>query len=232
MLQDDLVAKKNQTPAEKGYDTDYASSSTTKTDRIPLQSPFKGKILRKTNGNINRDCFYKELNKRIINSSTSTVELSDGKIIRKSDIAIPKSNSTKIRPFKGNISFPYFPNSNVEVGQKQECSRRKPKPRKAHPKTRKHVELASSDNFTRTRVSGSSSKPVRRQTRQSKKSTTPPGYLASDESMLTPSDISDASDWEWIAGGFPCKDVARERFISDSCTAHIPNGISPNSSLL
>ena len=50
--------------------------------------------------------------------------------------------------------------------------------------------------------------------------------------MLIPSDISDTSDWEWIAGGFPCRDVARERFISDSCKAHIQNGISPNSSLL
>ena len=146
--------KKNQTPTENGYDTDYASSSKTKTDRITLHSPFKGKILRKTNGNINRDCFYKKLNKRIINSCTSTVELSDGKIIRKSDIAIPKSISTKIRPFKGNICFPYFPNSNVEVGQKQEWTRRKPKPRKPHPKTRKQVELASSDNLTRTRVVG------------------------------------------------------------------------------
>ena len=100
---DDLVAKKNQTPVEKGYDTDYASSSKIKSIRRPLQSPFKGKILRKTNGNIIRDCFYKELNKRIINSSTSTVELSDGKILQKSDIAIPKSTSNKIRPFKRNI---------------------------------------------------------------------------------------------------------------------------------
>ena len=83
--------------------TDYATTSKTLTDRVPLQSSLKGKILQKTNGTINRDPFYKELNKRIINSSTSTVELSDGKIIRKSDIAIPKSNSTKIRPFKGNI---------------------------------------------------------------------------------------------------------------------------------
>ena len=100
---DNLIAKKNQAPSEKGYDTDYAPTSKTHTDRIPLQSPFKGKILRKTNGTINRDLFYKELNKRIINSSTSTAELSDGKLIPKSDIAIPKSNSTKIRPFKGNI---------------------------------------------------------------------------------------------------------------------------------
>ena len=48
--------------------------------------------------------------------------------------------------------------------------------------------------------------------------------------MLIPSDNSDTSEWEWIAGGFPCRDVARERFISDSRTTHIPNGIGPNSS--
>ena len=91
------------------------------------------------------------------------------------------------------------------------------------------MELVPSDNPTRTRVSGSSYKPTRRQTRRSKKSSTPPGYLASDESMLIPSDISDTSEWEWIAGGFPCRDVARERFISDSHTSHFPNGIDPNS---
>ena len=39
---DDLIAEKNQTPSEKGYDTDYASTSKTHTDRVPLQSPFKG----------------------------------------------------------------------------------------------------------------------------------------------------------------------------------------------
>ena len=223
---DDLVAKKNQTPIEKGYDTDNASSSKIKPNRLPIKSPFKGKILRKTNGNINRDCFYEELNKRIINSSTSTVELSNGKIIRKSDIAIPKSTSNKIRPFKGNISFPYFPIPNVEVGQKQEGSRGRSKTKKPMPRTRKQVELVPSDNLTRTRVSGSSYKPTRRLTHRSKKSSTPPGYLASDESMLIPSDISDTSEWEWIAGGFPCRDVARERFISDS---HFSNGINPNS---
>ena len=171
---DDLIAKKNQAPSEKGYDTDYASTSKTHTDRIPLQSRFKSKILRKSNGTINRDLFYKEFNKRVINSSTSIVEWSDGKTIRKSDIAIPKSNSSKIRSFKGNISFPFLPNSNVEVGQKHESPRRKSKPRKPQPKTRKQVELGSSDNLTRTRVSGSSSKSARRQTRRSQKSTTPP----------------------------------------------------------
>ena len=34
--------------------------------------------------------------------------------------------------------------------------------------------------------------------------------------MFTHSIISAISDWEWIAGGFPCRDVAREQFIFDS----------------
>ena len=228
---DDLIAKKNQNPTEKGYDTDYASSSKMTQNRIPIKSPFKGKILRKTNGNINRDCFYKELNKRIINSSTSTVKLSDGKIIRKSDIAIPISTSNKIRPFRGNISFPYFPNPNVEVGQKLEGSKRKPKPKKSTKRRTRQLDPTSSDNLTRTRISGSSFIPTRRQTRRSKQSPTPPGYLASDESMLIPSDISDTSEWEWIAGGFPCRDVARERFISDSLTPYISIGKNFNSTI-
>ena len=95
----------------------------------------------------------------------------------------------------------------------------------------RQVEQDPSDNLTRTRASGSSYKPSRRQTRRSKKSSTPPGYLASDESMLISSDISDTSEWEWIAGGFPCRDVARERFISDSLTPHFSNRNDPNSGL-
>ena len=200
-------------------------------NRLPIKSPFKGKILRKTNGNINRDCFYKELNKRIINSSTSTVKLSDRKIIRKSDIAIPISTSNKIRPFKGNISFPYFPNPNVEVGQKQESSRQKPRTKKPTKKMSRQLYPTSSDNLTRTRISGSSLNPTRRQTRHSNKSSTPPGYLASDESLLIPSDNSDTSEWEWIAGGFPCRDVARECFISDSLTPHLSIGNNSNSTV-
>ena len=217
---DDLIAKKNQNPTEKGYDTDYASSSKITSNRLPIKSPFIGKILRKSNGNINRDCFYKELNKKIINLSTLTVELSDGKIIRKSDIAIPISTSNKIRPFKGNISFPYFHNANVEVGQKQEGPTRKPRSKKPTKKMTRQLDPTPSDNLTRTLISGSSHKSTR-QTRHAKKSSTPPGYLASDESMLIPSDISHTSEWEWIAGGFPCRDVARERFISDSNTPHL-----------
>ena len=49
--------------------------------------------------------------------------------------------------------------------------------------------------------------------------------------MLIPSDISDTSEWGWIAGGFPCRDKARELFISDARTTHIPNGIGPNFSV-
>ena len=49
--------------------------------------------------------------------------------------------------------------------------------------------------------------------------------------MLIPSDISDTSDWEWIAGGFPCRDVTRERYTSDSWKPFFQNGITLNSSL-
>ena len=34
--------------------------------------------------------------------------------------------------------------------------------------------------------------------------------------MFITSDTSDISDWDWIAGGFPCRDVVRDRLISDS----------------
>ena len=85
---DTLIPKKNLAPTEKRYDADYTSTSKTAITRIPKQHPFKGKILRKTNGSINGQPVYRELSKKIINSSTSTVELSDGK----TDIAIPKSN--------------------------------------------------------------------------------------------------------------------------------------------
>ena len=34
--------------------------------------------------------------------------------------------------------------------------------------------------------------------------------------MFIPSDTSDISDWEWIAGGFQCIEMIRKRFISDN----------------
>ena len=207
---DTLIPRKNLTLTEKVYDIDYASTSKTPTSRLPLQSPFKGKTLRKTIEIINGNPNYKELNKKIMNSSSSTVELSDGKIVRKSDIVIRKSNSSKIRSFKGNVLFPHFPNHNFEVGQKGMKPRRQNKPRILKPRTRHQIESGSSDNNTRTRVLRPSSKSTRRQPPRSKKTTTPPGYLAWDESMIIPSDISDTNDWEWRAGDFSCRDVARE----------------------
>ena len=34
--------------------------------------------------------------------------------------------------------------------------------------------------------------------------------------MFIPLDTSDISDWEWIAGDFLCRDVARDQNVSDS----------------
>ena len=48
--------------------------------------------------------------------------------------------------------------------------------------------------------------------------------------MFIPSDTSDTSDWEWIAGGLPCRDVARERFISDSLKTQNQDAITLNPS--
>ena len=41
--------------------------------------------------------------------------------------------------------------------------------------------------------------------------------------MFIPSDTSDISDWEWIADGFPCRDMIRERLISDNHIFHEPS---------
>ena len=116
---DFLVPKKNQSPLEKGYNSDLPTTSKPSSSRVSLNSPVKGNLLRKTNGSINKNPFYKQLGQKIINSTKSTVELSDGKIIRKSNIAIPKSKSSTIRSLKGNISFPSFSNSDLQVGPRK-----------------------------------------------------------------------------------------------------------------
>ena len=142
---------------EKVYDSDYLSASKPSSSRLPLQSPFKGKILRKTIGRINGNSFYKQLGQKIISASKSTVELSDGKVIRKSDIVIPKSKSSTIRSFRGKIFFPSFTSLDFQVGSKQTS---KPKPqqtRKTDTKIRRQIELATSDN-TRTRVTNQPAK--------------------------------------------------------------------------
>ena len=144
--------------------------------------------------------------------STSTIELSDGKKFKNRISLSLNQNRPTLDHIKA-IFYPYFLNPNVEVGRKRENSRRQIKHRKPQPRTRHQVELGSSEKMTNTKPS---SKSTRRQPPRSRRTTTPPDYFVSDESMLILSDISDTSDWEWIAGGFPCRDLARERFVSDS----------------
>ena len=49
--------------------------------------------------------------------------------------------------------------------------------------------------------------------------------------MFLLSDTSDISDWKWIAGGFPCRDMIRECLISDNHTSHQPTSSSLDSQL-
>ena len=212
---DCLVPKKNQSPLEKGYDSVHPTSSKPSSSRVSLNSPFKAYLLRKTNGNINGNSFYKQLGQKIINSTKSTVELSDGKIIRKSDIAIPKSKSSTIRSFRGNISFPSFINTDLQVGPRKTNKTKPQQTRKLGPKTRRQIELPTPVN-TRSRGINQPTKSNKPKRTRNKASTSNTGYFAGDESMFIPSDTSDISDWEWIAGGFPCREVIRERLISDN----------------
>ena len=130
---DRLIPKKNQSPAEKGYESDCPPTSKPSSSRLPLQSPFKGKILRKNNGSINGNPFYNHLNQKIINKSKSTLELSNGKIIRKSEIAIPKSKLSSIRSFKGNISFPSFSITDFQVDSRNTPKQKPSQTKKTGP---------------------------------------------------------------------------------------------------
>ena len=67
-----------------------------------------------------------------------------------------------------------------------------------------------------TRSRGQSTKPYKPRQTQNKALSPNSGYLAGDKSMFIPWDTSDISDWEWIAGGFPCREMIRERLISDN----------------
>ena len=212
---DSLEPKKNQSPLEKGYDSDLPTTSKPSSSRVALNSPFKGNLLRKTNGSINGNPFYKQLGQKIINSTKSTVELSDGKIIRKSDIAIPKSKSSTIRSFKGNISFPSFSNNDLQVGPRKTNKAKTQQTRKPDNKTGRHTE-SFTPVPTRSRGTKQPTKFNKSKRNRNKASTSNTGYLAGDESMFIPSDTSDISDWEWIAGGFPCREMIRKRFISDN----------------
>ena len=212
---------------EKGYDSDLPTTSKPSSSRVALNSPFKGNLLQKTNGSINGNPFYKQPGHKIINSTKSTVELSDGKIIRKSDIAIPKSNSSTIRSFKGNISFPSFSNIDLQVGPRKTNKSKTQQTRKRDTKTGRHTE-SFTPVTTRSRGMKQPTKFNKSKQNRNKASTWNTGYLAGDESMFIPSDTSDISDWEWIVGGFPCREMIRKRFISDN---HIFFNDEPNPSL-
>ena len=80
-----LIPKKTSPHWRKGYESEYPSASKPSSSRLPPQSPFKGETLRKTKGSINGNPFYKQLNQKVISASKTTAELSDGKIIRKSE---------------------------------------------------------------------------------------------------------------------------------------------------
>ena len=211
---DFLVPKKNQSPLEKGYDSDLPTTSKP-SSRVSLNIPLKGNLLRKTNGSINGNPFYKQLGQKIINSTKSTVELSDGKIIRKSDIAIPKSKSSTIRSSKGNISFPSFSNSDLQVDPRKTNKPKTQQTWKPETKTGQHTE-SFTPVTTRSRGTKQSTKLNKSKRNRNKAPTSNTGYLAGDESMFIPSDTSDICDWEWIAGGFPCREMIRKRFISDN----------------
>ena len=200
---DSLIPKKNQSPARKVYESDYPPASKPSFPRLTLQSPFKGKILRKTYGSINGNLFFKHLNQKIINASKSTVELSNGKIIRKSDNAISKSKSFFLRYLKENISFLSFPISDFQVDSRKISKHKPSQARKIGPKTRQLTDSATSDNNTRTRVSNHSNKATKNRPTRNKASTSNAGYLAGDESMFIPSDISNISDWNGSRVVFP-----------------------------
>ena len=212
---DSLVPKKNQSSLEKGYDSDHLTTPKPSSSRVSLNSPFKVNLLRKTNGSINGNPFYKQLGQKIINSTKSTVELSDGKIIRKLDIAIPKSKSSTIRSFKGNIFFASFSNIDLQVGPRKTNKSKPQQTRKPGPKTGRHTESLTPVT-TRSRGIKQPTKLNKSKLNRNKASTSNTGYLAGDESMFIPSDTSDISDLEWIAGGFPCREMIRKRFILDN----------------
>ena len=74
-----------------------------------------------------------------------------------------------------------------------------------------------------TRVTNQPVKSYKFRQTLNKASTSNTWFLAGDESMFIPSDTSDISDWEWIAGGFSCWDMIRERLISHNHTFNEPS---------
>ena len=135
-----LVPKKNQSPLEKGYDSDLPTTSKPSSSRVALNSPFK--------------------------------------------VSPRKTNKAKTQ-----------------------------QTRKPDTMTGRHTE-SFTPVTTRSRGTRQPTKFNKPKRNRNKASTSNTGYLAGDESMFIPSDTSDISDWEWIAGGFPCREMIRKRFIS------------------
>ena len=111
--------------------------------------------------------------------------------------------------------FPSITNADFQAGPRKTNQPKPQQTRKLGPKTRRQIDMATSDN-TRSRGTNQSAKPYKHRKTRNKVSTSNTGYLVGDESMFIPSDTSDISDWEWIAGGFPCREMIRERLISDN----------------
>ena len=72
-------------------------------------------------------------------------------------------------------------------------------------------------------MSNPSTKPAKSRPTRNNVQTSNAGYLACDDPMIIPSDTSVISDWEWTAGGFPCRDVISERIISDNIIQQEPS---------
>ena len=136
---DSLVPKKNQSLVEKGYDSDYPPASKPSSSRLPLQGPFKGKILRKTGRSINGNPFYKQLGQK----NYKCIKIYG---------RFQKSKSSTNRSFRENISFPSFINPDFQVGSRKTSKQKLKHTHKIGPKTRRQIELATSDNNTMTRV--------------------------------------------------------------------------------
>ena len=126
------------------------------------------------------------------------------------------------RSFRGNISFPSFPTLDFEVGSRKTTKPKILPKRKTGPNTSQQTKSATSDNNTRTRVSNQSTSHKSRVDQLQKKHNICAGYLAGDESKIIQSDTSNITDWEWIVGGFPCRDMIKERNISDNCIKQWP----------
>ena len=96
--------------------------------------------------------------------------------------------------------------------------------RKLCARTTQEVAISHSDKLARTKSTSRRSQKSRKLTpkktrfqvkniRSNQKNFS--GYLAEDQLFIIRFDTSDFTDWEWTVGGFPIRDVGRERVITD-----------------